>query len=266
MSALLYDTHAHYNNDRYDKEYEGGAAALLSSLYESDIYAINNIAWDIESSLVAEKMANQYEKMYFAAGIHPCDTYKYEDIDKTLKELDDIITRSKSTGKLVALGEIGFDFHYDDTDKECQTVWFERQMQLAQKHNIPVIIHDRDAHQATLEMLKKFPAVKGVLHSYSGSAETAREMMAQGYYISFTGVVTFKNAERLRSVVKTIPLDRIMIETDCPYLTPHPHRGETNHSGYLHYTCNTLAEIFGISYEEMADITRNNSCRFFGIN
>ncbi len=263
--SKLYDTHAHYNNARFDQEFEGGCAALLHDLFSSDIYAVNNIGWDIESSRAAQKMSEQYQRMYFAAGVHPCDTYKYGDMEAALAELEEIIISGKSSGKLVALGEIGYDFHYDDTDRACQEKWFDAQMRLAAKHSLPVVIHDRDAHGPTLEMLKSHPDVHGVLHSYSGSAESAREMMALGYYISFTGVVTFKNADHLRSVAKSIPADKIMIETDCPYLTPVPYRGKTNHSGLMHYTCETLAELFGVSYDEMADITRENAKRFFGV-
>jgi len=265
MSTQLFDTHAHYNNNRFNEEFEGGVTALLNGFFDGDLYAINNIGWDIESSRLALEMSQKYERLYFAAGVHPCDTYKYEDINSALAELEAIIVEGKKSKKLVALGEIGYDFHYDDTDKECQGKWFDAQMRLAAKHNIPVVIHDRDAHGPTLQMLKAHPGVHGVLHSYSGSAESAREMMALGYYISFTGVITFKNADHLRSVVKTIPLDRIMIETDCPYLTPVPHRGKTNHSGYLSHTCAMLADIFGLEYEQMADITRENAKRFFGV-
>lgn len=266
MSGILFDSHAHYNNGRYETEFEGGTRALLERLFEKDVYAVNNIGWDIESSRSALDMSKEFKNLYFAAGVHPCDTYKYDDINSALAELEDIIREGKKISKLVALGEIGFDFHYEDTNKDCQAKWFDAQMNIAKKHSLPVVIHDRDAHGPTLEMLKAHKDVVGVLHSYSGSAESAREMMALGYYISFTGVVTFKNAEHLRSVVKTIPLDRIMIETDCPYLTPVPHRGETNHSGYLHYTCEKLAEIFGVSYEEMASITAENAKKFFGID
>ena len=265
MSAMLYDTHAHYNNHRFDGEFEGGTAALLCRLFDSDIYAINNIGWDVESSRAALKKSEQYERLYFAAGVHPCDTYKYEDMDAALDELEAIIKEGMRTGKCVALGEIGYDFHYDDTDRECQKKWFDAQMRLAAKLGIPVVIHDRDAHGPTLEMLRAHPNVVGVLHSYSGSAESAREMMALGYYISFTGVITFKNATTLRAVAQQIPLERIMIETDCPYLTPVPHRGETNHSGYLTHTCAMLAEMFGLSYDEMASITTENAKRFFGV-
>ncbi len=265
MTAKLYDTHAHYNNHRFDDEFEGGTSALLARLFDGELYAINNIGWDIESSRAALQMSKKYDRLYFAAGVHPTDTYKYEDMDAALQELEQIILEGKRDGKCIALGEIGYDFHYDDTDRECQKKWFDAQMKLAAKLGIPVVIHDRDAHGPTLEMLKEHPDVTGVLHSYSGSAESAREMMALGYYISFTGVITFKNATTLRSVAETIPLDRIMIETDCPYLTPVPHRGETNHSGYLTHTCDMLAQIFGMSHDEMADITTENAKRFFGV-
>ncbi len=265
MTHGLYDTHAHYNNHRYNDEFEGGTSALLARLFADDIYAVNNIGWDIESSRAALEMSRGYSGMYFAAGVHPCDTYKYGNMASALAELEQIILEGKSEGKCVALGEIGYDFHYDDTDRECQKKWFDAQMRLAARLELPVVIHDRDAHGPTLEMLKAHPDVVGVLHSYSGSAESAREMMTLGYYISFTGVLTFKNATTLRSVAQSIPLDRIMIETDCPYLTPVPHRGETNHSGYLRHTCAMLAELHGKSEEEMADITTENARRFFGI-
>lgn len=265
MSMKLFDTHAHYNNQRFDEEFEGGRDALLSRLFSEDIYAVNNIGWDTESSCQALRIAERFDNAYFAAGIHPCDSYKYKDTERALDDLDALILEGKRIGKLTAIGEIGYDFHYDDTDRECQAKWFDLQMQLAKVHNIPVIIHDRDAHGATLEMLKAHPGVVGVLHSYSGSAESARELMALGYYISFTGVITFKNANTLRAVAASIPLDRLMIETDCPYLTPVPHRGETNHSGYLKYTCAALAELHGITAEEMAKITTENAKRFFGI-
>ncbi len=265
MSAQIFDTHAHYNNKRFDNEFEGGVNALLTQLFEGDLYAINNIGWDVESSRRALEMSQQYERLYFAAGIHPCDTYKYEDMDATLAELEDIIVEGKACGKLVALGETGFDFHYSNTDKEIQKRWFDAQMKLAKKHSVPVVIHDREAHGATLEMLKAHKGVVGVLHCYSGSAESAREMMALGYYISISGVVTYKTADSLRAVAGTIPLDRLMIETDCPYLSPVPYRGKTNHSGYLVHTCEMLAQLFGKSYDEMAEITKENACRFFGV-
>lgn len=265
MSTQLFDTHAHYNNNRFNEEFEGGVTALLNGFFKDGLYAITNIGWDIDSSRLALEMSGSYDRLFFAAGVHPCDTYKYADMQKALDELEEIIVEGKKCKKLVALGEIGYDFHYDDTDKDCQKKWFDAQMKLAAKHSVPVVIHDRDAHGPTLQMLKAHPDVHGVLHSYSGSAESAREMMALGYYISFTGVVTFKNADHLRSVVKTIPLDRIMIETDCPYLTPVPYRGKTNHSGYLCHTCEMLADIFGLSFEQMADITRENAKRFFNV-
>ena len=265
MSIGLFDTHAHYNNNRFDEEFEGGCDALLRSLFSDGICAINNIGWDIDSSRCAMEISKNYDGMYFAAGIHPCDTYKYDDMEKAMGELEAVIIEGKTLGKLTALGEIGYDFHYDDTDRECQKRFFDAQMRLAKKHGIPVIIHDRDAHGPTLEMLKAHEGVVGVLHSYSGSAESAREIMALGYYISFTGVITFKNANTLRAVAGSIPLDRLLIETDCPYLTPVPYRGKTNHSGYLKYTCEALAELHGITAEQMAEITTENAKRFFGV-
>ena len=197
--------------------------------------------------------------------MHPCDTYKYEDMDAALRELEAIILEGKKIGKCVALGEIGYDFHYDDTDRECQKKWFDAQMRSAAKLGIPVVIHDRDAHGPTLEMLKSHPGVIGVLHSYSGSAESAREMMALGYYISFTGVITFKNATTLRSVAETIPLDRLMIETDCPYMAPEPNRGKRCDSSMLHFVAQKMADELGLTKEEVIRITNENARRLFKI-
>ena len=169
------------------------------------------------------------------------------------------------SNKCVCLGEIGLDYHYPDTDKAKQMLYFERQLALAEKLGIPVCIHDRDAHGDTLETLKKHPAVRGILHSFSGSPEMAEELVRMGYYISFSGTLTFTNARKPREVAAILPKDKVLIETDCPYLAPHPHRGKINHSGYLAYTNATLASIWGISEEECAKITAENSRRAFGL-
>ena len=167
--------------------------------------------------------------------------------------------------KAVALGEIGLDYHYEDVPPEIQMVYFEKQMALAEKLNIPVIIHDRDAHGDCLEMVKRFPNVKGVFHSFSGSAEMALELVKLGWYISFSGTVTFKNAKKPKEACVAIPSDRLLIETDAPYLAPTPHRGELNRSSYVQLTAEEIARLRGVSVEEIERITTENAKRLFRI-
>jgi TatD DNase family protein len=183
--------------------------------------------------------------------------------------LDEIISeemkKPSSERKLVAIGEIGHDFHYEGYSRELQELYFERQMEMAQRYDLPVIIHDRDAHGPCFDMALKFPKVRGVFHSFSGSAEMAKELVKRGWYISFSGVLTFKNAARVRAVAESVPLERVLIETDAPYLAPHPHRGELNHSGLMEFTARTLAEVKGITSDEAAQITYKNAAELFGI-
>ena len=165
-----------------------------------------------------------------------------------------------------AIGEIGYDFYWEDNPSpEVQKFYFERQMALAEKLSLPVIIHDREAHGATMDMILRYPGVIGVLHSYSGSVEMAKELVKRGWYISFSGVITYKNATRLAEVVPTIPSDRILVETDCPYLSPVPMRGKMNHSGYVKYTAAKAAELRGEGYEDFVNQTTENAKRLFGI-
>ena len=167
--------------------------------------------------------------------------------------------------KVRAVGEIGLDYHYPDTDKERQSKWLEAQLTLAEELDIPVIIHDRDAHGDCFDAVCAHPRVRGVFHSYSGSAEMALDLIRRGWYISFSGTVTFKNAARVAGVCAALPHDRVFIETDAPYLAPHPHRGKLNHSGYLTYTVSRIAELWGMSVEEVARITVENARAFYGI-
>ena len=167
--------------------------------------------------------------------------------------------------KVVAIGEIGFDYHWEPYDKEHQRFFFEEQMKLAQRYDLPVIIHDREAHGDCFDVACKFKNVNGVFHSYSGSTEMARELVKRDWYISFSGVVTFKNASRVKEVAASVPLDKILAETDCPYLAPHPMRGKLNHSGLMRYTVGTLAEIFSKDFDEMAKILSDNAKKLFRI-
>ncbi len=261
---MLFDSHAHYYDSRFQDEIEGGADALLSELFSKDICGVIHVSENIETSRLCCDYAARFEKMYAAAGVHPCHSNDVSRFEKDMAELEALLC--DKTKKIVALGEIGFDYHYPDTNKESQTIYFDAQMKLAAKLKLPVVIHDRDAHGDTLDMIKKHPDVIGVMHSFSGSAETAKELVKLGWYISFSGVITFKNAPKAREAAQTIPLDRILFETDCPYLTPEPFRGKLNHSGLMHYTAEALSAIKGVEYEEFCKAVCDNTCRLFGIN
>lgn len=261
----LFDSHAHYHDSRFSEDTAlPPCGELLSSLFAEDISGIVNVGTDIETSKEALLLAERYPLMYAAVGMYPgscplsCDDAEIADTIAVFREM-------LRHPKTAAIGEIGFDFHYDDVPRDIQARWFEAQLSLAAETGYPVIVHNREAHGATLELLQKFPSVHGVLHSYSGSAETAAELIRMGWYISFSGVVTFKNASRMAEVVRAVPLERTLIETDCPYLTPVPFRGRTNHSGYLSYTAARVAELHGIGAEECADITRKNAETLFRI-
>ena len=261
---MFFDSHAHYYDSRFKSEFEGGASALLDNLFADKLTAVINVGDSINSSKKCIAQAAGYKNMYVAAGIHPGCAGRDASLDESRIALCDLLDNAVKN-KIVAVGEIGFDYHYDDTDRETQAAFFEMQMRIAEMYGLPVVIHDREAHGDCFDMVCKYPNVHGVFHSYSGSAEMAAELIKRGWMISFSGVVTFKNAERVRSVAKSVPLDKMFIETDCPYLAPHPHRGECNHSGLLTFTAATLGEVHGISGEEIANITADNAARFFGI-
>ena len=259
-----FDSHAHYYDERFDGELSGGADPLIRELLATDVSAIVNVGTSPETCRAAVAQAKKFEGMYTALGIHPSDTRFLSDMDSELAEVIGMIKDSDS--KCLALGEIGLDYHYPDTDKERQMRYFEAQMSIAHELDIPVVIHDRDAHGDVMEVIRRHKGVRGVLHSFSGSPEMAEELVRLGYYISFSGTLTFTNARKPREVAAVLPHDRVLIETDCPYLAPHPLRGTLNHSGNLRYTCATLASVWGIDEESTARITAENAIRFFGIN
>ena len=258
-----FDSHSHYYDERFVEEREGGADPLISALLSGEVSGIINVGTSPETCRAAIAQAEKYDNMYLALGIHPSDTRFLSDMDAELAEIENII--KKQGRKCVCLGEIGLDYHYPDTDKERQHRYFRAQMALAERLGLPVCIHDRDSHADVMTVIREFPNVRGVLHSYSGGVDMARELVELGYMISFSGTLTFTNARRPREVAATLPHDRILIETDCPYLAPHPLRGTLNHSGNLKYTNATLAEILGITEEECAALTEANAKRFFGI-
>ena len=252
---MYFDTHAHVDDARFDED----RAAMLENCREKGVSLIMNIGAHLPSSRAAVALSEQYEDIYATVGFHPCDAYDLTETDYA--ELEELAKHDK----VKAIGEIGLDYHYEDTDKEKQHVAFRRQMALAEKLGLPVVIHSREATQDTLAVLKEFPNVKGVVHSYSGSVETAKILLDMGYYLSFNGIVTFKNAHKAREVLATLPHDRVLIETDCPYLAPDPHRGERNDPSLVPFVAAKVAEIWGMTQDEVAQITFENGKRFYGI-
>lgn len=262
-----FDTHAHYF-DKWITAASGGAEALLDRLFSENVEAIVNVATNPENLAECIAQAQKYPEMYVAAGIHPEDCLAIDDADTALCLIESNL-QSREQNKIVAIGEIGLDYHVEgltDEDKKKQKQFFERQMQLARKYDLPTVIHDREAHGDCFEMTLKYPDVKGIFHSYSGSPEMARELTRRGWYISFSGVVTFKNANKVRETVRVTPRDKILIETDAPYLAPTPNRGKMNHSGNLEYTCRAIAEILEISEEEVAQLTSENAKRAYKLS
>ena len=258
------DTHAHYWDARFANEIgERETEELITSLLGGELSAIINVATDPASARLAVAQANRYPGMYTALGIHPNDGQALADPEAALGEIEALLRDPAS--RAVALGEIGLDYHYDGTDKPRQQALFRAQLAMAERLSLPVVIHDRDAHGDCLAIIREFPNVRGVFHSYSGSGEMARELCSLGYYISFSGPVSFKNAERVRAAAAAVPHDRLLIETDCPYLAPHPYRGKINHSGYLAYTNAALAAAVGLTPEECAAVTAENARRIFRI-
>lgn len=253
---VLFDSHAHYDDGRFDEDRE----ELLSSLPSKNIGYVVNVGCDTMTNLQTIEIAEKYPFIYAAVGIHPGAAHRVGDEDFALVE------KLLSHEKVRALGEIGLDYHYDDNaPKEVQQAVFRRQMDLARRYKVPVCIHDREAHGDCMEIVREYRDVRGVFHSYSGSLEMARELIDLGWMLSFTGVITFKNAKKFEPILANIPSDVIMIETDCPYLAPEPHRGHRNDSSLVLHTCEKLAEIRFIDVEEAAAITTANAKRFYGI-
>ena len=261
-----FDSHAHYYDERFKgDEYVGSVDDLIGALLSSEIDGIVNVGTSPDTCRRAIEQAKRFSNMYTALGVHPSDAQALDiPLDHALSDVESLIKNPES--KCVALGEIGLDYHWQPVNRELQMKYFEAQMQLAAELDLPVVIHDRESHEDVLDMIKRYKNVRGVLHSFSGSAEMAKEVIKCGYMISFSGTLTFTNARKPREVAAILPHDSVLIETDCPYLAPHPKRGTLNHSGNLIYTNATLAEVFGMSAEECAALTRDNARRFFGLD
>lgn len=252
---MYFDTHAHLDDGRFSEDRE----AVIKAIFDSGVSFVVNVGADMEGSRESVQLASQYEGIYAAVGIHPYDAQNMTENDiVALREL-------AKDEKVVAIGEIGLDYHYDEADKEKQKEWFLRQIKLAEELNLPYIVHDRDAHADTLDIIRKSGYFRGVMHCYSGSSEMARELLDLGFYISFAGPVTFKNGKKAKEAAVSVPNDKLLIETDSPYLSPEPHRGERNDSSKVRFVAKTIAELKGITEDELAGITLENGKRFFGI-
>lgn len=258
----LFDSHAHYNDKKFD-ELDGGRDGLLEGLFSDKVEYILNSSCDLDDSSASLELAEKYPNMYASVGIHPHESEKYG-YDSKMDTLDRM-TQMLKHEKAVAMGEMGLDFHYDFSDREHQFFWFENQLELARELDVPVIIHDREAHGPTMDCLKKYKGVRGVLHSFSGSAEMATELLKMGFYISFSGVITFKNANSVLRALEAVPIDRLLIETDAPYLAPVPYRGKVNNSGYMLETAKKAAEIKGVEVESLVNATNQNARALFSI-
>ena len=252
---MLFDTHAHLDDRAFDFDRE----ALISGLQEKGIALVMNPGCSLESSKNAVALAKKYPFLYAAVGSHPDAA---DEVDEAVLNEYRILCREE---KVKAIGEIGLDYHYEDIPREIQKKAFRMQMALAQEVGLPVIIHQREALADCLEILGDFPEVKGVFHCFSGSAQTARELTAQGWYVGFTGVLTFKNARKALEAAKAVPRDRIVVETDCPYMAPEPYRGRRNDPGYLYRMAEVLGELLEITPEEAQALTLQNGKRLYGI-
>mgnify|MGYP002538273233 FL=1 len=252
---MYFDTHTHLDDEKFDQDRE----LVIENLKKEGVSLAVNVGADLTSSKNSIALAEQYDFIYAAVGVHPNEVGEMQDED--LETLADMAKHEK----VVAIGEIGLDYHYDEPGRDVQKLWFEKQLRLAQALNMPFIVHDRDAHQDTLELLKKVGYYNGVMHCFSGSCEMAKILLDLGFYISIAGQVTFKNAPKVKEVAKMVPADRLFIETDSPYLTPEPHRGARNNSANVKFTCAKIAELKGISAEELAKVTLENGKNFYGI-
>ena len=252
---MLFDTHAHMN----DRAFTQDQAELLQSLPDKGIGLLMNPGCDFNDSLLSVKLAERYPYIYAAVGTHP------DAADEVNDEVIEAYRKLCSHEKVKAIGEIGLDYHYEDIPRNIQLRAFRMQMELAREVQLPVIVHEREAHEDGMAIVKDFSDVTGVFHCYSGSAEMAKQLVDLGWYIGFTGVLTFKNARKAVETAASIPLERMVLETDCPYMAPDPFRGKRNDPSYLYRMAEKLAEIRGLSVEEVAAVTFENGKRLYRI-
>ncbi|NLY44426.1 MAG: TatD family hydrolase [Tissierella sp.] len=255
---MFIDSHSHLDDDRFNEDRD----ILIKSLKENKVDIAINVGADLETSINSVKLADQYDNIYAVVGVHPHSAS--EVTEDTLNQFREMAKNKK----VVAIGEIGLDFYYDNSPRDLQRKWFKEQLELAKELDLPVVIHSRDATKETFDTIKEAQdggTLRGVMHCFSGSVEMAMEYIKLGFYISLAGPVTFKNSRVSREVAEAVPLDKLLIETDCPYLTPEPYRGKRNEPMYVKYVAGKIAEIKDISVEELAKATSTNTRELFGI-
>lgn len=255
MYNNIFDSHAHYDSDAFDDDRK----ELVNALPEQGVCGIINCGSDIASSLASLELADEFKFVYAACGVHP------HEAEKCKSGYLPVLKKLCIEEKCVAVGEIGLDYHYNFSPRDIQKKIFEQQIVLALELDLPIIVHDREAHEDTMELLKKYKP-KGVVHCFSGSVEMAKEILKLGMYIGLGGAVTFKNARKPKEVAGIVPDDYLLIETDCPYMTPVPFRGKRCDSSYIPYTAEVLAEVRGKTVNEILDLTRKNANTLFGLN
>ena len=253
---MVFDTHAHYDSGAFNAD----RLELLSSMPEQGVSLILNPGCELDSSKTAVSLAQRFPFVYAAVGVHPSDCAGWQ--ESWLEELRALAAHPK----VKAIGEIGLDYYWkDNPPREFQQMVFRRQLELARELDLPVIVHDREAHGDSMAIVREYPDVRGVFHCYSGSLEDAKVLVKLGWMISFTGVVTYKNARRALEIIDWLPMESIMIETDSPYLTPEPFRGKRNDSGKVHLVAEKIAQVKGLAPDDVARITLENGKRFFNI-
>ena len=254
---MFIDSHSNLDDERFDQDRD----ILIKSLKERQVDIAINIGADLQTSINSVELANKYDNIYAVVGVHP------HSASEVTEETLDIFREMSKNDKVVAIGEIGLDFYYDNSPRDVQRKWFKEQLKLAKELGLPVVIHSREASQETFDTIKEAQdgSLRGVMHCYSGSVEMAKEYIKLGFYISIGGPVTFKNARVVGEVAEALPLDKLLIETDCPYLTPEPYRGKRNEPMYVRYVAEKIAEIRNISVEELAKATSTNAKKLFGI-
>lgn len=253
---MIFDTHTHYDAEQFDKD----RVELLSSMREHNVGFILNVGATLDGCKSSVEFARKYPFMYAAVGVHPDEVGALN--DETFAWMEELLLDEKA----VAVGEIGLDYYWDNEPREVQKEWFIRQLALARKHDLPVCIHSRDAAEDTLNVMREYAkGLQGVIHCFSYSPEIAKEYVKNGFYIGVGGVVTFKNGKKMKEVVKATPIERILLETDCPYLAPEPYRGKRNSSIYLDRVAQEIGQLKGMTANEVIEVTEQNAKTLFGI-
>ena len=255
---MIFDTHVHYDDPAFDEDRDN----LIASLEKSGIGNVVDIGASIDTTRKALELAHKYDFVYAAVGVHPSE------VEELTEDSFELLREWSEDGRCVAIGEIGLDYHWPEPGRELQKKWFRRQLDLARQKQLPVVIHSRDAAKDTVDIMKEEHAeeIGGVVHCFSYTKEIAKECLDMGFYIGVGGVVTFKNGKKLREVVEITPIEKILLETDCPYLAPEPYRGKRNSSLYLPYVVEEIAKIKNISPEEVIRITENNAKTMYNLH